>query len=361
MTTPQRNGAHPLDDALADSTLLQWLTPTFQLLGQRVLQIAPFAAAATLLVWALPHISLAGPFDDSWRGTFDEGVRHVLMTAVMMAGYAHLARSEGRPWGVGALVTPRDALLRLAVVAAIWAAVSWVLGWLLGKLFSSPWMIEIMLRLFFQFDVNAVYLLLMVMAAPLFMLATAGAMAHIGALRGNEPIPDLFVQSFRVVFGQPWRFLKSSLVIMGTLITVMHLAYKTMGESIVQLVLREPVTVALTLVFVMVMISLPWWFVTERALRPELGVEDDVEPLAFDDTAESDGGESVAASDVADTPAAAGLAAVASTEPAATVQTVPERVAALVESDGAAAATAALVDELRTGRLDRDGFLLGLA
>ena len=348
MDTSQRHGAHPLDAPLQDSNLLEWLAPAFGLLRERVLQIAPFALALVLLTWLTPYISIAGPMDEGWRSAFDGFVHSVLSTAIIMTGYAHLARSEGGPWGVGALLGTGEAVLRLAIVVVIWAALGWLIGQVFSAILGSAGMTRLLLRLFMTFDVYAVYLLILALSPVFFMLAAASVITHIGAIRGREPVPALLLNSLRAVFGQPGRFIKPSFVIAGALIAVLHLLLKLLGARLLPLFFTHGQTLLLVLVFATALFALPWWFVMERALRPELGVEDDLDPVADSDSGADAG---------IDDPSAATTAAAAT---ATGVDAMPAQVAARIASDGVAAATQELVDGLRHRRLDREAFLAGV-
>lgn len=362
MDTPERVGTHPLDLELDETPMLQWLAPTFQLLGRRFRQIAPFAAAVVLLTWLTPHIRLAGPFDDGWRSVFDDILQHALLTGVMMTGFAVLARSEGRPWGVGALLPPQAALVRVAIVTAAWAAITWVIGLLLREILSTPFIAQLFIRLLFRFDVYGVYLFTLIFSPLIFMLSATGVMAHIAALRGKEPIADLFVQSFRVVFGQAGRFVKSSLAITSSLLVVIHAIIKMVGGNLIMLAARDAASVVLIVVGILSLISLPWWFVMERALRPQLGVEDDLDPV-----------DDVEAAGVAVASAPAAMAAMSAAVPAnegdatAAVAAPPAapsaaelaraRAGALVDAGDVDAAARELVAALRERRLGRPDFL----
>ncbi len=370
MDAAERIGTHPLDVELDDTPMLHWLAPTFHLLARRFVQIAPFAAAVVLLTWLTPHMRLAGPFDDSWRSVFDDVLHHVLLTGIVMSGYAVLARNEGQPWGVGALLPPRAALIRLAIVTAAWAAFSWVIGWLLSELLTSSFVLHLLARMLMRFDVYGVYLFILILAPLAFMLASTGVMAHIAAVRGNEPIPELFVQSFRVVFGQPGRFVKSSLVLAGVLVLVLHSLIKLMGDSLIGMAGRNATAVVLILVAAFSLISLPWWFVMERALRPQLGVEDDLDPVNVDgasEHAESGMAASAEAVVVAASARTANAPTDGATKPLVAAAVAPSaadaaraRVSALVEAGETDGAARDLVEQLRQRRLGREEFLAGL-
>lgn len=353
MSQPRRDGAHPLDEQLYESGMLDWVVPSLQLLIARIVTIAPFAVAMAAYVWLAPKLMLSTPFHDSgWREFIDAVVRTAIVTAILLSGYVALARAEGRPYGVGAILPARDCVARAAAVTVFWSIAGWLLGEVIQAILSSAPVFRLILNLVRLFDVWGVYLLLWVLSPLSFMLATVSGLTYIGAVRGNEALGQLFGNAFSLVFGQARRFLVPSLVIAGVLILVGHFILRVFARDLLRLFFLHGMPILMVFGAVLVLVTLPWWFVMERALRPELGVEDDPEPLSEMGGAIDDRGSQ-------SSPAVTAGATVAAMSTPSTDE-IRARFTAMAESEGALMAARRLVAELRGRRLDRTAFMAGL-
>lgn len=196
-----------------------------------------------------------------------------------------------------------------------------------------PFMLWPVFWLLLKFGLFGLYLLILAFS-PLFWLTYIFSwLLFIGAVRGNEPLPELFVQSARAVFLQPARFLMSSLIVTGSLIVVSHLLGKLLFGLFREVFLRAPTFIVALLVSLTMFFIVPFMFVIERALRPQLGVEPDLDPVEEEPGfVVPQGGESWR-----------------------------EHVARQVESEGPDAAARALVQALRDRMLDRLAFQTALA
>lgn len=341
MERDPRRGEHPLDARLSEAGMLAWFGPTFALLAGHVARLAPFALAFGAFVWLLPHITLGNILQPGgWRGLFDAAVQTLGSTAIMVAGFRTLAAAEGAPYGVGAVRPLAEAAGTVLALAAFWAVAGWLVGKLLGELLTTPVVMRMMFALVRALGAWGVYLLFVALSPLVFMLAHVSALTYVRAVRSDESFGEILSDSFAAVFGQPWRFVPSSLVIATVLVLLAHFLGQGMLRGLFRMTMDWGLLPFAVLAALGTLFTLPWWFVVERALRPHLGVE--AEPDAA-------GAPPDAASAVA-----AAVAAAAPVDQGA-------RFAALAASDGAVPAARRLVAELRGRRLDRAGFEAGLA
>ncbi len=299
-----RRPGHPLDEALYDSTVLSWFAPALALMFRRILVIAPFAVAMALYVWLLPRLSLAGPFDPAWLIHLDALLHTAVLTAIMVSGFAVLARVEGGPWGHGALLPWPAAALRVAILVAIWYALSWLLGVLFTDLIFGDWLMHLMLRLFNALGFWGIYLLIAVLSPLPLMLGTVQFLSFIHALRSDEPLGTVLMTSFALVFGQSRRFVLPFMLITFGLCVLVHLFIKLEPRQLLIWLFNNITGVTAVLTAIGTAFSLAWWFVAERALRPDLGLEADAAFDVDDDPGMVAGGDS-ASSSAGGAPAAA--------------------------------------------------------
>lgn len=365
MSQPQRNGMHPLDAPLHESSMLAWIAPSLQLLVGRIVQIAPFALAMATYFWLAPKLMLSSPFQDSWWREFIDGaVRTIIVTAIALSGYATLARTEGRAHGVGAILPLPDCAIRLLMVSLFWAIAGWLLSEVLQAILTSTVMLRLVMNLVRMFDVWGIYAVLLALSPLLLMISAVNGLSHIGAVRSHESLGSLLANSFVVVFGQARRFIVPSLVIGGALILIGHAIGRVFARNLLQLLFQHGLLIVMIFAALVVMFALPWWFVMERALRPELGVEDDLDPIPDMDAASEDDGTRAlppSAAAITSTSVATNTTTATQNLPATpTADEVRSRFEAMVESEGALMASRRLVAELRGRRLDQSRFLAGL-
>ncbi len=274
---------HPLDEPLQDRTVLSWFVPTIELVFRRALVLAPFAAAMALYVWLLPRLSLAGPFDPAWLFHVDGILRTAVVSAVLVSGFCMLARAEGGPWGHGALVRWQPAVVRVALLVVFWYALSWLLSVIVSEVLSVPWLMHFFLRAINAMGMWGVYLLVsLIMPLPL-MLGTVQLLSFVHAVRSDEPLAGTVLTSFALVFGQPGRFVLPFMLITFVICVIFHLIVRMEPVQLMLWLARNATAVMVVLSAIGTAITLAWWFVAERALRPELGLDPDAGFDADDD------------------------------------------------------------------------------
>lgn len=334
-------GEHPLDQRLSESGMLAWFVPCFALLANHLVRLAPFALAFAAFLWLLPHITLAGPFQSGgWRSFVDAAVQTLVSTAIMVTGYRTLASAEGSPYGVGALRPLADAATTLLGLVVFWGLTGWLLGEIFGALAQSQMFLRMVFSLFNHFGVWGLYALIVLLSPLVILLAHVSALSYVQALRSEQPLLEILLESFAVVFGQARRFVPASLLIGVVLVLIIHLGGQSLLSFLFRLVLQFGMVVVAVFGAAATLIALPWWFVAERALRPDLGVEDNVGDSEDAEHGADDLTTAVATSAAIDHGA---------------------RFAAIAATEGAEAAGRRLVAELRGRRLDTAGFEAGLS
>jgi hypothetical protein len=343
MERGDRGGQHPFDDELAQAGMLGWIVPSLHVMARNAIRLAPFALAFGLFAWLSPHIKLHPGLVGGQFGQFlDATVMLAVGTAIAAFGYAVLAHSEGAPWGLGRIAPLPAAAARLAALALFWSALGWLLGRFVDGVTDSPVLTRLLFELFRLLGIWALYLVIWLLSPLAVMYASVQVLTQVRAIRAEEPLPELVADSFRAVFGQAGRFLVPAWIIVGVLILLMHAVFKLWGGNLLLLALRvDPVAIAIVAATAL-MLTLPWWFVLERALRPELGLED-----------------------------AASIAPLAPSAPGGTQRAVPvaalsaedwaSEIAAIEQADGPVLASRRLVDAVRARSLPADGFAIALA
>ncbi len=274
-TEIDRPPGHPLDQPLQDGSVLSWFAPALALAFRRAPVLAPFAIAMGLYVWLLPRLSLAGPFDPAWLLHLEGFLRTGVLTAVLVSGFALLARVEGGPWGHGALLSWPVAAMRVAILVAIWYALSWFVGVFLTDLVFGEWLMQLFLRIFHALGVWGIYLLVAVLSPLPLMLGMVQSLSFIHAVRSDEPVGSVLMASFALVFGQPRRFVLPFMLITFAICVLVHLVMKFEPRQLLIWLLNNGLGVAAVVAAIGTAFSLAWWFVAERALRPELGRDPD--------------------------------------------------------------------------------------
>ncbi len=290
MSVPQRNGVHPFDDVLADSGLLSWIVPSLQVLKRNVWVILPVALGYGVFVLVLPYVQLSGfGQDGTWRAVVDGVVGAMLTTAICGLGYARLARAEGSPHGLGYLAPTPGIAQRLALVTGFWLLFGllllWILRGLLYALAKSPGFIELSMWTFGKLGWWSIPFVLWLFSPIGFWLATVSALTQIRAIRSEDSVDRIVVDSFARVQENLLRIVVPSYVLTAALIFVTWIGAELIANGLVSLIMhmgRGFVFAAVALVYALM---LPFWFVIERVYAPELGLEDDVE-IGIEDAGE---------------------------------------------------------------------------
>lgn len=339
MERGDRGGEHPFDDELAQANLLGWIVPSLHVLARNAIQLAPFALAFGLFAWLSPHLKLHPWLISGAFGEFlDATVMLAVGTAIAGFGYAVLAHNEGAPWGLGRIAPLPAAAARLAALALFWGVLGWLIARFVDGVTDSPGLARLMFQLFQLLGIWALYLVVWLLSPLLVMYASVQVLSQVRAIRAEEPLPGLVADSFRAVFGQSGRFLVPTWIIAGVLILLMHGAIQLWGGNLLLLALRLNHVAIGFIAAALLLLTLPWWFVLERALRPELGLE--------------------------------GEASLAPLPTGGTQRPVPvvlspddwaSEVAAIEEADGPVLASRRLVDAVRARSLPADGFATALA
>lgn len=329
-----RSGKHPLDDELAETGLLAWFAPAFRLMLAHMSRIAPFAATLGLYIWLYPKIMLGGPLQtNDWRSFIDSAHLFAVPMALMIAAYSHLARTEGSAYGVGAISGLASIAQRVAVLLAFWIALGWLLGQLLEAIITTGPVLRLMFRMYLAMGFWAFTVPLWLASPLLVMYWTIQALTLIRAIRGDEPVLEILVDSFQRGWRQRSRLLLPVWLIAGVLILAGHMLGHVLIEGLTWMIMRPAWASVAGLMMAAFVFAVPFWFVIERTYCPHLGVEHDIEP---DATSEQSG-------------------------PALAAEDWPAEIAAIERSDGPAAAARRLVDGLRERQLDGAGYAAALA
>jgi hypothetical protein len=290
MSLSQRSGVHPFDASLDQQWLLAWIVPSLQVLKRNVLVMAPVALGFGVYAWLLPKLLLTGIDSGSFSRIFDSLQVTTVVAAFMGVGYALLARSEGAPWGLGQLPPTAGIAQRLAVITLFWLIASALFGWLLqgvlGGLVKSPSFIEFGMWLFGKLGWWSIPFVLWLFSPIGFWLATVSALTQIRAVRGEEPVNEIVVDSFRRVFADPLRIAVPAYILTAAAIFVLYVFAELILEGLVGALVRLGSGAMIVFAAIGMALALPFWFVIERVYAPELGLEDDVE-IGLDDAGET--------------------------------------------------------------------------
>jgi hypothetical protein len=281
MSVSQRSGVHPFDASLEQQWLLAWIVPSLQVLQRNIRVIAPVALGFGVYVWLLPKLMLAGVDGGSALRLIDSLQVAAVVAAFMGFGYARLARSEGAPWGLAQVAPTAGIAQRLLAITAFWLVASALVGWLLqgvlGGLVKSPSFIEFGMWLFGKLGWWSIPFVLWLFSPIGFWLTTVSALTQIRAIRGEEAVNEIVVDSFRRVFAEPLRIAVPAYILTAGAIFVLYVFAELILEGLVGAVLRLGSGAMIVFAAIGMALALPFWFVIERVYAPELGLEDDVE------------------------------------------------------------------------------------
>lgn len=289
MAISQRNGVHPFDDALADVWLLGWILPSLQVLQRNIRRIAPLALACGVYVWLLPHLLLSGGGSGVGARIFDSVQLSVVLTAFMAFGYIGLVRGEGAAHGLAHVAPTRGVVERLALITLFWLVFGGVASWLvegvLGVLMKSPSFLETGMWLFAKLNWWSIPFVLWLFSPIGFWLATVSALTQIRAIRGEEPVNEIVVDSFRRVFAEPLRIAVPAYILVAGGIFALYIFAELIFSGLASVLLRAGWAAVIGMVALSMALALPFWFVIERVYAPELGLEDDVQ-IGIEDAGE---------------------------------------------------------------------------
>lgn len=278
----KRDGTHPFDDPLAESWLLSWILPSWQVLGRQIGRIAPVALAYGVYVWLLPHLLLAGPLGgEKLKSVFDSIQVAFVLAAFMGVGYAVLARAEGEPYGLGYLAPTPSIAQRLALVTLFWLVFSLLLGWILRGVFSAlaqtQSFLELAMWLFSKLGWWSIPFVLWLFSPIGFWLATISALTQIRAIRGDETIQDILIDSFQRVYADLVRIAVPAYILVAAAILIGYVCAELIFKGAASLFDQLGWGAVIGLAALGMALVLPFWFVIERVYLPEFGVEDDIE------------------------------------------------------------------------------------
>lgn len=274
-----RNGIHPLDEPLADSGMLRWFLPSLDVAWRHVLTILP----ASLILCAL---ILTARWWIQWipwpRGELSGHVMQfcgsVLGMAIAAFAYVLLVRSEGRPHGVGGVAPAGSMALRLLVMVLIWAVASGLVNWVLQSLVGSRALQPLVFWLVNTFGLVNGPLLLGWVFSPVFVfLAVLSTLCYVMCIRSELSIDDILATVFGRVF-ERWRVLLISGLIFAALLIVLLRVVIELPFGWLRGIGEAGAYLLICLLAVLILTwAMAWWFVQERALLPECGLEDDLD------------------------------------------------------------------------------------
>jgi hypothetical protein len=284
MSNPSTNHGHPLDAELAGTNLFAWFRPAFEVLGRNLLLALAAGVVMLLLAKLLAELPWPPAINSSWgMRTLQAFVSYVVFTAVGLAAYRTLARSEGARYAVDE-VTP---WARMAVVGieicVVWTLAAMIVQfglWLIAKPIGSwlsghgetGWQMVVFIITYAKYVVAALVFIL----APIWMmLGISSSLAQAFAVRSPESGLDAVLSALRLVFGQRARVLGPALIIGAGLGLLILLEFNT---DFLPSAIGKPVFID-TLMIVSFAFGIAMTFVIERAYAPDLGLriaDDDV-------------------------------------------------------------------------------------
>ncbi len=284
MSNPSTNHGHPLDAELADTNLFAWFRPAFEVLGRNLLLTLAAGVVMLLLARLLAELPWPSAISASWgMRTLQAFLSYVAFTAVGLAAYRTLARSEGARYAVDE-VTP---WARMAVVGielcVVWTFAAMIVQfglWLIAKPIGSwlsghgeaGWQMVVFVITYAKYMIAVLVFIL----APIWMmLGISSSLAQAFAVRSPESGLDAVLSALRLVFGQRARVLGPALIIGAGLGLLILLEFNT---DFLPSVIGKPVFID-TLMIVSCAFGIAMTFVIERAYAPDLGLriaDDDV-------------------------------------------------------------------------------------
>lgn len=273
-----RSGAHPFDESLADAWAWRWILPSWQLCVQHWRSIVPVALAYGVAVWLLPKLQLSGPGkDEFWRLGIDVLLATAVSATLMAIGYVQLARAEGGPYFVGQVQPGADIARRMAQLSAFWIGFALLVGFLIRLLVTVAFKTELAIRLtlwlFGKLGWWSIPFMTWLIAPIGIALGVWAALTHVRAIRGDEPIAALVVDSARRVGTGVLRILIPAWVIGALLILLTWVAAKPISAVFLKLAIQAPALTVIVGAAIGMAQALALWFVIERVYAPELGAE----------------------------------------------------------------------------------------
>ena len=284
-TAAARTGEHPFDTALAGTWLWHWILPSWQVLARHWTRILPVALGYGLFIWLWPELMLTGiGRDGAWRQIVDSVVGSAVTAALCAWGYAALVRAEGEPWGLAMVAPAKGIAERLALIMGFWLLFGLVLAWVLRAvlmaLAKSPGFIEFGMWLFGTFGWWTIPLVLWLFSPIGYWLATLSAVTQIRAIRGEEPIGEILIDSFQRVNRDLLAIAVPAWALTAAAILLLWVGAEVIANGLAGLVVRAGWGIVIGFGAVTMLLLLPFWFVIERVYLPEFGIEDDLEPAA---------------------------------------------------------------------------------
>lgn len=281
-TLAARTGEHPFDTALAGTWLWHWILPSWQVLARHWMRILPVALGYGVFIWLWPDLMASGiGRAGAWRQIVDSVIGSAVTAALCAAGYIALVRAEGQPWGLARVAPAQGIAERLALVMGFWLLFGLVLAWILRAMLmalaKSPSFIEFGMWLLGTFGWWTVPLVLSLFSPIGFWLATLSAVTQIRAIRGEEPIGDILVDSFQRVNRDLLAIAIPAWALSAVAIGVLWIGAEVIANGLAGLVVRAGWGIVIVFGAITMLLLLPFWFVIERVYLPELGVEEDLE------------------------------------------------------------------------------------
>jgi hypothetical protein len=209
----------------------------------------------------------------------------------MAFGYAMLARAEGGAYGVGATTAPAVMAQRVGLVTLFWLIVGGALGWLLYKIVVSQlqteWFIRLGFWLYSKLELWSIPFVIWLLSPLPALFWLASSLGQVLAIRTEDPIPEVIRSSIVSVFSQPGRIVVPIWLIVGASIFVCWLVSKLFGNALLEALDRTGWAAAIPIGMLVVLLSLPFWFVLERGFAPAAGVEDDLDAAPGEVTAQT--------------------------------------------------------------------------
>jgi hypothetical protein len=344
MSNPTNDG-HPLDAELAETNLFAWFRPAFEVLGRNLLLTLAAGVVLLLLSKLLAELPWPPAIYASWgMRTLRAFLSYVVFTAVGLAAYRTLARSEGARYAVDE-VTP---WARMAVVGieicVVWTLVAMLVQfglWLIAKPIGSwlsghgdvGWQMVVFMITYAKY---VIAVLIFILSPIWMMLGISSSLAQAFAVRSPESGLDAVLSALRLVFGQRARVLGPALIIGAGLGLLILLEFKI---DFLPNAIGKPAFID-TLMVVSFAFGIAMTFVIERAYAPDLGLR-----IADDDASDPSG---------SPTPTAGSpLPVTATPSTAVPPAAAPADVAAIIEGELRNNRTADLVSLVERG-LDAD-------
>lgn len=279
--TPEGN--HPMDAQAEASGLLGWLVEAILLAFRQWTVVFPFALILGVLAILMPHLSFADRGSNFFVRFLDAWLTGSLSAAVILGGFAVLARREGLPHAVGELqplgkVIPR-VLLLLVVALLLVQGIAYLFGELLRLLVGARPIAELVGWTFRTFGAWALAFWFWLFSPLLVIAWVFFQLSQILSVRSDLSVLDSLRAAASEVFSQLGRLVIPGWIVVAFLILLARaLAYPT-----VLLALNAgPWLIGFLIALVAGLIIIPLCFVLERAYVPWSGrseaVDDEPRP-----------------------------------------------------------------------------------